>query len=463
MGYVTQTVRQRLIRAVASVVATFVVASVAAGVMGGVIDGAAAAQPAHTTADTGPGISSLHNRVDQIVHHLADDPVYVDRAMGNGDAEALRAALRAEIDALPYPAYAVLVHYVPGDDLLRDGSGGSADPAELAALLHRRLGEDGVYVVGIEYAVSGIAAGVDVPDPARSWLAIHDAAQAAEVTLSPGAQAVAQLRLTSWVDDLVSPEADAAAAEIIDELLTQPVMVVTEVDFRSFSAQRELTTPPWPTSSRDDSYLGTGFIVAIVVAALANVVLGRRAAGRAITGSPTDIGPARERLATALASIDGWKTDVSGPDGSAVPPVAWRAADAARRLRDSTDPADIMGAAVLAEHAVYAASHTDPPPGPQPCFLHPLHGPHRTTAELPGQRQQVRVPVCQRCADDLSKDHQPDVFRLRRGWRVIPYYRRPDVWAVSGYGSLRADLPDLVLAGARAGTPLPGRLAHEPR
>jgi hypothetical protein len=375
---------------------------------------------------------------------------------------------RTDPPAAPDPytthAYAILFQNVPGDDLPRHDSGYPGDPDELAVLLHRRMGEDGLYVVAVEHSVSGFAAGISDVDPVAAGMVAYRATRDLEVELSPAGLAVAQLRLSPVVDDIVSRDSASAAIEVVLELMTQPVMTAASgVEFSSFTAQRELTTPTWQPSNTDHSYLGIGVIVAVATAAVANVVFARVAARRAELNWATDITPVRERLRAALATIDQWDPLTSGPDGGPVPTVAWTAADAARALRDATDPADIMGAAILAEHAVRTARQLDPAPAPKPCFLNPLHGRHKTTAELPGDGTTAHVPVCQRCAGALAAGRRPDTFRVRNRWRVVAYYRRLDVWSVSGYGALRDDVAELVLAGARAGTSLPGRLAHEAR
>ncbi|NED99729.1 hypothetical protein [Phytoactinopolyspora halotolerans] len=415
-----------------------------------------AAAPARATQDL--QIAEPGARVDQIAERLRTDPLVVDRSMANGDVEAVREILHDEIAGSTYPAYVVLVHKVPGDDL-------PDVPGELATLIHRRVGEDGLYVVGIGDWVEAISPGLDGIDDLTLANAGFAGTEAFDST--PVADARAFLRVAPIVESggWYGPEGEAAAAEISSDLGGDPLMNRTHVDFSETRVRIELTELGPTNGMTEDGALGLGFVVGAASAILAAVVfalVGTRSRSSA-PRQPSDVSAARRRLRDALAVIDESQWNAADDVDPDLQQALRNAADAAHALQDSTDPADVVGAMVLAEYAADTSIGHRPAEPPRPCYLNPMHGEHSTTAPLPGDASSPRVPVCPRCELDLREGRHPDVLRLRQGRKVVPYYRRDDVWAFTGFGSLRADAADLVLAGARAGTALPGRFAHDRR
>ncbi|AYY14411.1 hypothetical protein EF847_18655 [Actinobacteria bacterium YIM 96077] len=428
-------------------------------------------------ADVGVEVTDVDGRMDQIVELLDDDPIVMDRAMGNGDAAAVRELLRSDLDDFPHQAYVVLVNRLPGDDLPRREDDPFMEPEEMARLLHNRIGEDALYVVGIDQTVHAIAPGLDDVAPEDAGIALHGATYEVDGELTPAAEARAYLWLAPQIRDPFAPDNEEIAVDAVAELAEDPLMLRTKVDFFASEAERELTASPSKTSP-DRPHVAVGIVAAITVAVVANAYLNHRAARQAAIGEPTDVAPARERFQAALAELDRWRrepetdplaTAPGGPPGEGEHAPETDAghrervrtyADAALALRHSDDPADIVGGAVLAEYAV-AAAREGPQDPPRPCFLNPMHGEHATTTPVPGDPSSVRVPACERCAGAVQRGELPDILRIRDGRKVQPYYHRQDVWSVSGCGALRDDVADLVLAGARAGTALPGRLAHE--
>jgi hypothetical protein len=330
--------------------------------------------------------------------------------------------------------------------------------------------------------VGAIAPGVEGVDAEHLGWAVSDAVRGNEYArmFHPSGEARAFLELAPGVgDDYHGPEVETAVAETTAMLAGDPLMTNAAVQYNRYEVQRELTDvgqPPPPT----EAALGTGIIVAVLVTAVVNVLVNRRAARREAIGVPTDVATARERLDEALATLDSWdpahdRVLEAGTPRTAQEDVAdaeqwqqvWRAADAARVLRETTDPADVAGGMVLAQNAVRLGRHLrgpdssgEVPPARHPCFLNPLHGYRTTPAGLPGDESGVKVPVCGKCSAALARGNVPDTLMVKDGRKVVPYYRRNDVWSVTGFGALRDDVADLVLRGARAGSALPSGSAH---
>ena len=86
------------------------------------------------------------------------------------------------------------------------------------------------------------------------------------------------------------------------------------------------------------------------------------------------------------------------------------------------------------------------------CFFNPLHGvsARYVTWSPISQRQGLTVRACNECARRVKRRREPDALRCHVHGRDIPYYEvnpKHSVWAATGYGQLRHDLIERVLAG----------------
>lgn len=86
------------------------------------------------------------------------------------------------------------------------------------------------------------------------------------------------------------------------------------------------------------------------------------------------------------------------------------------------------------------------------CFFNPLHGvsARRISWRPIGQRQVLSVRGCAECAKRVRRRRQPDALTCHVHGRDVPYYEidpKQSVWAATGYGQLRDDLIERVLAG----------------
>ena len=91
-----------------------------------------------TTAD-----DEFARTIDDIVASLQRDPVLVQQASGNGHTQDAIAEIRERAEAADFAVYVALVRPPAGLE--------ESDPlGDLATVLHNRIGEPGLYVVGSE-------------------------------------------------------------------------------------------------------------------------------------------------------------------------------------------------------------------------------------------------------------------------------------------------------------------------
>lgn len=132
-------------------------------------------------------------RADYIAEQLKRDPVYITDSAPREITPAQVARIRAAIHRMPVPTYAAVV--VPVDEE-KDPQG---PPDRLIALLHDKLGRDGVYLV-VPDDGNGITAeqfGADLPLTAAGR----------EVTFSRPYNAGATRAIERFVDDIRSGQA----------------------------------------------------------------------------------------------------------------------------------------------------------------------------------------------------------------------------------------------------------------
>ncbi|AYY14413.1 hypothetical protein EF847_18665 [Actinobacteria bacterium YIM 96077] len=375
------------------------------------------------------------DRAATIADELAESPVHVEPgALPEERVETLTEL----VDGSPVPIYVV---YVSMD--YEDEFGG--DAGQLLALVHEKLGEPGVY------------ASVDWND----YLTVREY----DVASQSGARSVAQ-------------EESGAGAKL--ERFVE--LVATGTGDEVHQEMREERTET-ESSSDTEALLGlsvatVGFIlVAAAILALAHRARIRRGSQRVATAFSV---PAHVREAVRGARMDavdeqartailelGQRLDSVDVPASGRPLAEYRSAldayDAARRTQEgSAGFADTVGALVLAEmgeaHLRRAVGNESlrRQPLPTPCFFNPLHGAAAKNVALPGERSGsgdvastgTLVAACTICAEQVGDGVEPDILQVAVDGQDVPYYESGfEPWASTGYGALRSNLVERVLAG----------------
>ena len=401
--------------------------------------------------------------VEGLAAALREDPVVVQEIMGNGQRDAVDAALTELVDGADFPVYVALVQSPGGlaDDRPED---------ELASLLHAEIGEDGLYVVSLNPDLGHVGwqtygAGVpgkwDIygvnPPPANGDWTSSAAGQAAELVASAlnDAEPLADDQLAEyrtgdlWVDrgstlseDISAPTEGTYA--VVATGLGVGVAIVAWFVLRALARWRELA-PATP----------------VVAGVPRGVTPG--------TAPPTRPAPTvpdvRRRAEKELADLDRalLRRSVAVSPALADPAAEQRldgSRTAARTLLDAGDERDAdllesLGALVLVRTARRALE--DPEAPYRPCFFNPWHGEGTTRVAAPvGTGDQVDLPACQRCrraqsqpAQSRSELNDPLVVRGRLR-RLRPYWEGDDVWARTGFGAISDDLWRTVLEDRRA-------------
>lgn len=254
--------------------------------------------------------------------------------------------------------------------------------------------------------------------------------------------------LTDQVVDAIELIANGNAMRVYDRL---------EASNPGAQGGTEQTAP----LGEDDSGLSTGLIVGLVIAAVVVLMgIGLALRGRRQRSAkdgfdlPTNVlstvRAAERRRLLKRAKHDvlrlGERIDAATMVGAS---DAWQAAldhyDRARRLLDrSSEPADVVGAIVLAERgstaldAALAGRAWSPA---TPCYFNPLHGRGKRSIRWGGDQGGVDVPGCKACANAVKAGRTPDVLDFVRAGVPQHYFTLGlEPWSSTGYGALDADL-----------------------
>lgn len=387
--------------------------------------------------------------IDQLAEQLRSDPVVVDVAMGDGRAAEHDDRLTALVKQLPFKAYVALVEQPDG---LPAGSA-----AELPGLLHRRIGEPGLYVVDTTDGIFTFEVfGSDLPqlrdtfhgtldEVGRRVATQHDVRS---VVLN-GPLAAEVLLRTAASGDRALTEADVVElSERADELYSAAWWREPQQDrSRLYEAQMSVGWP-WVAGT-----VMAWAVFCLVLLLLRNLVPQR-------TGRRVDLSRLRTHatsqvaaLAEALAETD-WDAVADRDAGDR----AGLARDAAEPLLESDHLTDLVGAQVLAltglrdlEIARGAADQLY-----RACFVDPRHG--EATGQMRWRLGQgdAQVPVCGRCREADAKGTPPQPMpRERHGElrRVDPraWFEVDDVWTRTGFGALTDEFAGDVLTAHRRG------------
>lgn len=364
--------------------------------------------------------------VDGLIDALKADPVNVQQVAGNGQTEAVDAAITEMVTGSGTPVYVALVGDLPG---LSDSDG----VGDLIARMHARIGEDGYYLAAVDYHFQW------------DYYGDTDIGSAAQDAVTEGYWSLSREENNSLT---IAGQAGMVTSVVTDPALEKPdaATFVSQVPWR---APAEVDLPDrsdipyaamWATA--------LGVLVLLVCWRLgrtwATSPAVRRAAAspprqRAAAESPWAIvGPRpttlnrddlRARASSALEAL--CEALAKGP-GSRRTEDALGCRVAAERLLDSAEPLDLVGALVLAQRGVALIELSQARP---PCFINPLHDGRAEPTRLDAGRSgsAVEVPLCSRCRRAESGIGLPDPLLDRDG---EPYYRGDSVWARTGYGAL---------------------------
>jgi len=422
--------------------------------------------------------------IDELATALAQDPVIVTQAFGNGHTAQADDELHQLVDDLEaasgVPVYVVVAR---GPDGLAVG-----DPLrDLATNLHTRLAEtDALYVLRVDTGdgVRGDVVGFgDAPD--TSVLNAVDSQFAPDGGTDAGVSEVGlaarDLGVLLQGPDIPRSEYDAYRQEVVWRSPPQP-------SYEDFVPPQAGTYATFGTMAFVTVAVGSWLVLRNVARwrttapDAARVEARRRArevrAGRAAPGQNGTSSPAAradrvpavpasvatpaalrrtvdaelERLAatlerTAGTALDDERRQLADGSYDTARSLVDRLDDTPVGTPDDGDVPDLVGALVLtrtAERALDGGSRRRRPPSPyRPCFFDPRHGEgtaRRTVAVGSGE---LEVPACAACRRATTTDLRPLETLVggrfgRRRRRA--YYELDDVWARTGFGALVDDL-----------------------
>ncbi|WP_122818459.1 hypothetical protein [Nocardioides pantholopis] len=383
---------------------------------------------------------------------LRRDPVIVHETLGGGDTDEGMDRIARLVARVPFRTYVAVVETPPEVDA------GMESGRYLATALSRRIDEPGLYVVATEQAVTGIRLVGTAWDETHFELqATEDRETVADAAgvriLSPTVDVETILRTA--LAEPVGPDSNALWGDstldggLVDDLAAR---------------ERELTpyeTPAWSEeyaspSSPVDWTAGKRWMVGSTVGGLLLAVLlqslhgwpgWRRRPALVHTARelvPPDVAEVRAEADAGLTALaEALATAPAGPRSD----QAALAREAAEPLLRSTDLRDVVGALVLVRAGRHVLVHGAR--SYRACYVNPLHGAAKRSAQWRFGDTEVEVPVCRACGRAFAGGQAPAALVVRRGGR--PYYEEDTVWARTGYGSLTADLADLTrqVAGER--------------
>ncbi|WP_110239340.1 hypothetical protein [Nocardioides gilvus] len=422
--------------------------------------------------------------LDALADALRVDGVVIDRVMGSGEAQESHDRIAALIREVPFPVYVALVR--TPDGVTGEGHRSSES---MAALLHRRLGGKGLYVVATTSGTPVIVSYGLGADPALLSLS---ASSNEELIEQEAERRGVRLSLPDVVEaEAHTLEAEALVAEAQEHneagyypstLDEEEVRALAE---RSVAVFERAEWRPRSEKFVDVRTASTGFSVLVggVVGLVVALLLGQSLRGwprhasqvasrgtsksksRGLSAAsprtpPVDPPPAppapgtpvlsteRARATTLVGALAKQlsRVDLQRADADLVT-TATTARTAAEHLLDSEDVADLVGAQVLARTGSrdLERARRGGKEAYRPCFFDPRHGEASGRIGWRLGQGQVEVPCCRRCSADVTAGREPEVLRLkgRRGPR--PYWDRQDVWARTGFGAVSDSLAAEVL------------------
>ncbi len=394
--------------------------------------------------------------VAELAQTLGSEHVLVEQTRGSGDTAGATARLERLVDRLPLDTYVAVVDAPPDVDAGTDAS------AYLATALSRRIGRPGLYVVsadGISPVVRAVGTPWDQTLLDLQVFADRDAVEKAsgDAVLSPtvATEAILQTVLTTRPRSSGGPDVAAGLPAPVVRDLADRERALEPHDRPDLQDVEDAT--PWSASKRwmVGTTVGVG-LLAVLLQSIAGWPGWRSRDPQPVRKrrSPTATGPAHPLtppdLEAERAAADRDLTALATRLTDAPPGThhdhATLAREAAEPLLSSPDVLDVVGAGVLARAGLRELTRGARRAG-QPlrlCFFDPRHTSAAATVDWAWGDAEVAVPVCASCRRDLGRHDRPAALVVSTRGRLRPYYEGTTVWARTGFGSLSADLADLV-------------------
>ncbi|MFF9477888.1 hypothetical protein [Streptomyces sp. NPDC014733] len=385
----------------------------------------------------------------KIADALRRSPVYVDPSLDSAVGAADRKRLAEQIRTTRLPIRVVLVPLVEGDSW-------GGDPAQLAEVVHDRLGSDPSIIITLGEFHDDIAA--------REWPTdAHQAQHAAAAVFHQGDMdgAGTARRIERAIDIIAAGDGDKEYEKATADLNAPP-------SSESSKDSEGASKPSAPVKSSGSPVIRALTLVAGPLLLLGAVgLLWRRRARVRDLDTPfalprsvfaaarrADEAELRDRAAEEVVRLGEEARAAQGD-----PQAVGRALDAYAAAGSVLDRArglpDLAGVfALIAEgRAALGPEDTALPL----CFFHPLHGP--AARVLPwrplGRREELRVAACESCIRAIRSRRAPEVLTDRQDDRPVPYFEvdaAHSLWAATGYGSLTSGEPgDSLTARVRRG------------
>ena len=394
--------------------------------------------------------------LDALAAELQRDGVVVDQAVGSGEAQEYHDRIAELVRNIPFPVYVALVEMPDGVS-----SGGGSGNEALAALLHRRIGGAGLYVVGsdegskrvVSYGLDATPALVSLSDSSNQKLieaAAEDlAGDHVWVPMVVEAEAVVRaaedLVEIGRANDHGNGYPSTLDADTVDDLARRAVALHARSDWRPSVEY----LPIRPASN------GLSAVLAVLAGSAVALFLGQTLRGWPSRRRGTAARPAvrvsrthpaldrvreEERVRSSLQVL-ARRLERAAGDGSLDQDLYLRAQsarEAAEQYADSDELVDLVGARALVRTGErdLARARGGKRGAYRACFFDPRHAEAAAVAGWRLGEGVVRVPCCRRCAKDAEAGREPATLAVERRGRVQPYYTQDDVWAQTGFGTL---------------------------
>lgn len=428
--------------------------------------------------------------IDTLAAELQRDGVVIESAVGSGEPTESHDRIAALIREVPFPVYVALVE--PPSGMVKRG--GRQASESVAALLHRRIGGEGMYVVAVRdgslvVTSFGLEADSTLLSLVRS--ANEDAveAQAKKITRRDYVLLPAVVEAESAV-----LEAEAAIAKARATAPDRDWDATISTDEATALAERAVAletsarwTPDAASSPRGqvrEASKGLTVTVAVSLGVAVALFLGqtifgwprrtraeaeaaaekrRRTHGAAATPPrPDDLvadfvaerDRARSALDAFVARLErSASLSVRDPEGLE---QALLARDVAEHvLADAERDGDVLaavGASALVRTGDRALARGLDGRAARfrPCFFDPRHGHTTLSHAWEFGEGGVQVPCCGKCRKALTAGKAPQsLHRASRRGAPRPYWQDSDVWASTGFGALDGEFVHTVAQARR--------------
>lgn len=387
---------------------------------------------------------------EQIVTALEESPVHIDPSYANAFPEEHASDMAQQITDSNVLLRVLVVPLI-------DGGEWSGEAERMVAAVHDRIGDKAHYLVLDGRSLSGHDFVPEAPEEQRA----HYGSLTATMELGH----------------------DAQATELLDRAVEVAISDDPRGEYETADEERERGPTEWLYSLGPLGYvLYTVLPWILLVLALIGLGFGvhrwRRPRAVPLHAQHAAFDSANRARRDELARKAGEELVRLGERLSDAAPVTddpgatgelRKALDvhaAARRVHDALPETealvDIVGVLVLLDmakdhmdRATLPARRRSTTPVRSHCYANPLHGTDTktTTWREFGGRQDIEVPLCDRCAKAVRDRFRPTVLPDHHDGQEVAYYEVPtdeSVWSATGFGTLRADLVERILRGDHA-------------